>query len=371
MTALVTGFPSCFLATRVVQRLLDDGQEVWAVVRRKSMEHAERLRAEMSPHERRRLRLLEGDSACIDLGLSGREFQMLTREVERIHHCAAVTYLRATRAAAERTNIGGAREVLELAEACRRLDRLVHWSTALVSGTRRGRVLEEDLGPGPGRNAVEETRRRAERIVREARDHVPVTILRPSIVVGDSQTGEIDRLEGPYLLVRLLLNAPPDLRIPMPGRGNTLLNMVPIDFVVDAGFALAAHPRSAGRTFHIVDPDPLPARRVFDLIAEKAQRPAPRGYVPTGMATALMRTPGLERLANIPRTLLEQLSADVVWDDRQARPILREAGVQCPPFEDYVGKMVAFVREQQERRRDPGALGVDELRFEDQDVSLD
>ncbi len=365
MTTLVTGFPSSFLATRVVARLLDEGEDVWCVVQRKSMEHAENRRSELAASLRRRLHFLEGDTACLDLGLAGREFQMLAREVDTIHHCAAVTYLGTTRAEAERTNIGGAREVLELAEACHRLERLVHWSTALVSGTRRGRVLEDDLGPGPCRNAVADTRLRAERMMREVRDHTPVTVLRPSIVVGDSRTGETDRLEGPYLLVLLILSAPPDLRVPMPGRGDIPLNMVPIDFVVEAGFALASHPSSIGNTYHIVDPDPLPARRVFDLIAEKARRPAPRGYVPTSFATALMRTPGLERLANIPRTFLEQLATDVVWDDRRARPILRDAGVRCPAFEDYVEKMVDFVRQQQTHREDAGIL-----RLEDQDISL-
>lgn len=364
MTALVTGFPSSFLATRVVARLLGDGEDVWCVVRRKSMDDAERRRAALGRGQRGRLHFLEGDTACLDLGLSGRECQMLAREIDVIHHCAAVTYLGTSRAEAERTNVGGAREVLELAEACRHLERLVHWSTALVSGARRGRVLEDELGPGPCRNVVSETRLRAERMLAEARDHIPITVLRPSIVVGDSRTGETDRLEGPYLLVLLLLSAPPDLRIPMPGRGDAPLNMVPIDFVVEAGFALAAHPSSAGRTYHIVDPDPLPARRVFDLIAEKAERPAPRGYVPTSFATTLMRTPGLERFANIPRAFLEQLATDVVWDDRQARPILREAGLQCPPFEDYVAKMVDFVRRQQARGRD-----ADGLQLEDQDVS--
>ncbi|HJL04534.1 MAG TPA: SDR family oxidoreductase [Polyangiaceae bacterium LLY-WYZ-15_(1-7)] len=352
MTTLVTGFPTSFLASRVVRRLLDDPEEVvWCVVQKKGWEEAEAIRADLAPARRKRLRFLEGDCASLDLGLSGAELNMLAREIDRIHHCAAVTYLGAERALAERTNLGGAREILEIAEAAPRLERLVHWSTALVSGDRRGYVLEEELGGGECRNVVEETRRRAERIVREAMDHLPITVMRPSIVVGDSVTGEVDRLEGPYLLVLLMLGAPPDLRMPMPGRGDIPLNLVPIDFVVEAGLHIAADARSLGRTFHVVDPDPLTARRVFELIAEATGRPIPRGYVPTSLATVLMRTPGLERFAHVPRTFLEQLATEVVWDDRNTRELLEGTGISCPAFEDYVERLVEYVRQRQAERR--------------------
>ncbi|MEM9195453.1 MAG: SDR family oxidoreductase [Myxococcota bacterium] len=327
MTVLVTGYPSSFLARRVADLLLSQGKTVRCVVQRKHMEDAEAHRNALD--DPARLELIEGDVASLDLGLSGAEFNALASEVEVIHHCAAVTYLGADRRLAEQTNIGGAREILELAEAGHgTFQRLVFWSSALVSGARKGRVLEEELGDGPFRNAVDETRMRAERIVRDAMDHVPTTILRPSIVVGDSQTGEIDRLEGPYLLVLLMLNAPQDLRMPMPGRGDAPLNLVPIDFVVRAGLTIAEHPEAVGQAFHIVDPAPRSARQVFELIAEAAGRAVPRGYVPTSFATALMRTPGLERFANVPRTFLEQLTTDVVWDARRAEPILRDAKIR-------------------------------------------
>src|SRR5690606_27666042 len=161
---------------------------------------------------------------------------------------------------AERTNVASAREVVELASEAQHLERLVHWSTALVSGARRGYVLEGELTDADGfRNIIEETRYRAERLVRQAAGHIPTTILRPSIIVGDSVTGEIDRFEGPYLLVLLMLGSPPDLRLPIPGRGDIPLNLVPIDYVVDAGCEIAADPDSVGKTFHLIDPDPLTA----------------------------------------------------------------------------------------------------------------
>jgi len=368
VTALVTGFPTSFLALRVVRRLLARStRDVTCVVQSKSMEDAEAFVAAATPAQRARITLLEGDSASLDLGLSGAEIMALAARVEVIHHCAAVTYLGADRAIAERTNVGSAREVLELAELATKLERLVMWSTALVSGQRRGYVLEDELDPGVEfPNVVAETRMRAERMVREVMDRVPTTILRPSIVVGDSVTGEIDRLDGPYLLVRLLLNAPPDLRMPMPGRGELPLNLVPVDYVVDAGFTIAEDPRSVGKTFHLVDPDPLTARRVFELIAAAAERPVPRGFVPANLAKAVLKTPGLERYAHVPRTFLEQLATDVVYDDRNTRALLEGSGLSCPPFEDYVATLVDFVGAQQAQRR----ADEDDLQLSDDDLPL-
>lgn len=367
MTTLVTGFPTSFLAVRLVRRLLETCETpLVCVVQRKSMPRAEAWRQSLPPARRARLTFLEGDVASLDLGLSGAEVRMLARDVTCIHHCAAVTYLGATREIAERANVGGTREVVELAEIGERLERLVHWSTALVSGSRRGVVLEDELPRSGFRNCVEETRARAERIVRESMERVPSVVLRPSIVVGDSVTGEIDRLDGPYLLVQLLLGSPTDLRIPMPGRGDVPLNLVPIDHVVDAGLAIAGAEGAVGRGYHVVDPSPPTARRVFELFAEATGRPIPRGFVPTSFATTLMRTPGLERFANVPRSFLEQLATDVIWDDRHARAILGAKGIACPHFEDYAGVLVEFVRAEQARRRER----AEELTFEIEDLPL-
>ncbi len=350
---LVTGFPTSFLAVRMVRKILDEEPrtELRCLVQEKFVERANELIAQLVPAQRARVEVLEGDVASMDLGLSGKEFLALAGEIDIIHHCAAATYLGVERDVAERLNVEGAREVIELGREAAHLERLVHWSSALVSGKRRGTVREDELERGPFRNVVEETRWRGERLMREAAERMPVTVLRPSILVGDSKTGEIDRFEGPYLLVMLMLSAPVDLRVPLPGSGDIALNLVPIDYVVDAGTAIARDPRSVGRTFHLVDPRPATAREVFELIARSAGRPSPRGSVPTNLATALLRTPGLERFANVPRTFLEQLATEVTYDDRGAREILGADGPTCPRFATYVDVMVEYVRRQQSERK--------------------
>jgi hypothetical protein len=147
-----------------------------------------------------------------------------------------------------------------------------------------------------------------------------------------------------------MLSSPVDLRVPLPGRGDVPLNLVPIDYVVDAGYAIARDPRSVGRTFHIVDENPPTARRVFELIAEAAGRPGPVGSLPSQLATALLRTPGLERFSHIPRTFLEQLATEVIFDARNTRELLAGTGIECPKAASYLPVMVEYVRTQQQRR---------------------
>lgn len=356
MTVLVTGFPTSFLATRVVRKIHETEPDtpIRCVVPARFLARAAELVESFGPSAAARVQLLEGDVTALDLGLSGSEYMALAEEVSRIHHCAAATYLGVERTAAERLNVEGVREVLELARSAPRLERLIHWSSALVAGSRRGIVREDELLPSAFRNVVEETRFRGESLVRAAMGKgMPATVLRPSIVVGDSKTGEIDRLEGPYLLVLLMLSTPPDLRLPLPARAEIPLNLVPIDYVVDAGCAIASDPRSVGRTFHLVDPRPATARAVFSRIAAALGRPSPRGALPTQLATAFLRTPGLERLALAPRAFLEQLAVEVAYDDRNTRELLAGTSIRCPAFEQYVDVMVEYVRsrELEERAR--------------------
>jgi thioester reductase-like protein len=349
---LLTGYPSGLLARRLLRRVLVEQREarVLVLTPRAQLDQAHGDLALLEAEERLRVEVVIGDTVDMDFGLSGKRFNDLASTVDVIHHCAFVSYAGARRELAERTNVQGTAEVLELAEACHSLSQLVLWSTALV-GSTKGRVFEGELrAPSSFPSAVEETRFRAELMVREAMDHVPTTVLRPSIIVGDSQTGEIDRIEGPYLLVQLMLSSPVDLRVPLPGRGDVLLNLVPIDYVVNAGHAITRDARSIGRTFHLVDEQPLTARRVFELIAEACGRPGPVGSLPTQLATALLCTPGLERFSHIPRAFLEQLATEVSYDARNTRELLAGTGIECPRAASYLTVMVDYVRSEQQKK---------------------
>jgi thioester reductase-like protein len=285
----------------------------------------------------------------------------MAREVTRIHHCAQVTYLGVDRKAAEHANVRGASEVLEFASSCEKLRGLVFHSTAHVAGDRRGVVLEDDLQSGQSfRNVVEETKARAEKLMRVAMERLPIVVMRPATIVGDSNTGEVDRFDGPYLLIMLVLTSPPDLALPLPGLGDEPLNLVPIDWVARASVAIGRDPRAVGRTFHLVDSRPLPARRVFELVARASGRRGPRGSIPANLAKALLRAPGVERIAKSPRAFLDTLTTHVTYDARHAEELLASLAVgPCPPIEAYVEKLVEYVQQRMRQRQTERKVDVE------------
>jgi thioester reductase-like protein len=345
---LLTGFPS-FGARKMCEELLRTPKTlVYAVVREKLAEDAAAALDALPLDQRQRVVLFDGDAASMDLGLSGKEFRSITKEIDRIHHWAEVSYLGTEREAAEHTNVGGAREILEVAEACSQLKCLVFHSTAAVSGSRTGLVREDELDKGQAfRNVVEETKAHAERIMRRAMarsPELPICVVRPAIVVGDSRSGEVDRFDGPYLLILLMVTSPPDFALPLPGRGDSPLNLVPVDYVARAARAIGLDRRSPGRTFHLVDPSPLTARRVFELVARAGGRRMPRGFIPANLTKALLRTPGLDRFAKSPRAFLDALGTPVVYSTANTDEILSDSRIQCPPFESYVDKLVEYVQ---------------------------
>lgn len=356
---LLTGFPS-FAARKMCEELVRGPERtlVHAVVRAKSRQEAEGALDALPLEQRRRVVLVEGDAAAMDYGLSGAELRALTPEIDVIHHMAQVSYLGADSKLALHVNVDGAREALEVASQCASLKNLVYHSTAQVSGDRTGLVLEDELNEGQSfRSVVEETIARGERVVRSKMHELPISIVRPTLVVGDSQTGEIDRFDGLYFVILLIVTGPPDLPLPLPGRGDTLLNVVPIDYVVRAIHAIGRDPRAPGRTFHIGDPAPLTARRVFELVATAGGRRSPRGFIPANLTKALLRTPGLDRLAKSPRAFLDALATPVSYSFANTIELLADSDVRCPPFESYVDVLVEYVqhrlREKRARDRDP------------------
>lgn len=346
----VMGFPAQPLAGRLTRALLDDREAtIRLLVPRASATEARAFLSSLDPQQERRVVVLEGDAWAIDFGLSGSEWGDLAAEVTVIHHAAQLTALGLERDDAMRKNRGATVEAVELAERAPRLDRLIVWSSASVSGARKGFVLEEELDlSAPARNGVEESLRRSELLVLARRGSLPVTIVRPGILVGDSRTGALDEREGMYQLLTMMLSAP-DLPMPMPVRGDVPLSLVPIDYAVRAGLYVSTDPRARGRTFHVVDPDPLTAGRALQLMAEQVGRPVPQSILPPFLAQRLMRIPFIQPggAAPLPRAFLDQLSTEVVYDDRGTRSLLVGSGITCPAFESYVGTMVRYVRDRQ------------------------
>ena len=343
---LVTGFPS-FLAKKLVLHLVSSEPDtlVVTVVLPRLMVEARRIVDSLDLADRQRIVLLEGDAAGIDLGLSGAELRQLGREVDRVHHVAHASYLGVDKPTAEALNVTGAGEIVEVAKLMTELKCLVFHSTAFVSGDRKGTVYEEDLPEGASyRSVVEETRAKAERVVRRAGKQLPIAIVRPSMIVGDSGTGEVDRLDLPYLFVLLLLAAPADLALPIGARGEGPLHIVPVDFVVRAACAIGRDPRAPGRTFHLVDPQPVPVHRFVQMIHEIRARRSAWVELST-LARSMLRAPGIESYLRSPKALVDQILSNVRYDSRNADLVLGSLGIACPPLPSYAEKIVAAVEE--------------------------
>lgn len=339
--ALVTGFPGRQLAVHLVRELCRDTRlSIYCLVTESQHERALDLIAQLPTSAQSRVSLLLGDPRSLDLGLSGEEFMTLTGRLEVIHHCACISDPAGTKEEGE-GNVKATIEILELAESSPLLKRLVCWSSAIVSGSREGFVMEDDLSGDAGfRNPIEESLYKVESMVREAAEELPVVIVRPALLVGDSVTGEVEDLNGLYLLIRFLLSAPDDFRIPAPSRTGVRISAIPVDYAVKAGLQIAGDDRSLGRTFHIVDPKPVTVQYALQLFAEATGKPPPKEHDPLNLATALMRAPGLQRFTHTTRAFLDHLKTDVIYDDRNARELLRGSRITCPPLESYVDLMV-------------------------------
>ncbi|ACG74003.1 male sterility domain protein [Anaeromyxobacter sp. K] len=349
----VTGYPG-FIGKRLVRRLVEDALRADdRVVLLVQPRNAAAARADLGALGAERAEVLEGDVEQMHLGLSGAEWKALAREVTDVWHLAARTWLGASRPEFRRVNLEGTRNVLELGRAARRLRRLNHFSTAFVSGDRVGVILEDELAMGQRfHNAYEETKYQGELLVRAAQSELPATIYRPSIVVGDSRTGEIDRFEGPYALAILLVASPLAVPLPLPGDAVAPLNVVPVDFVVNAAVAIGEAPAAAGRTVHLVDPAPLSARRVYELIAAHAGKRLPSVSVPARVLQALLQLPLLERLSRVHRPAIEYVNHLAIYNCRNLLELLDGTGVRCPPISSYLDRLIEFVQGTFEKRRE-------------------
>jgi nucleoside-diphosphate-sugar epimerase len=341
---LMTGYPG-FIARRLVRKLLasDDRVRITAIVEASRFDAAS---ADIARISAPRIKAITGDVTAMDLGLSGDEFRRVISDVTEIHHLAAVHRLGVDRATADRVNVQGTRNVLDLARSAKGLERLVHFSSAYVSGRREGVILEEELEHSAGfHNPYEATKYQAELLVRSVKDRLPITIIRPSAVVGDSRTGEIDRFDGVYHFGILLAASPAAIAIPLPGEGSAPLNIVPVDYLVDAVHALTVQDETIGKTFHVVDPNPLSGRGVYELVARRAGKKLPRFHVSANLTKALLRIPGLERMAPVSHQVVDYLNHMAFYGSANTVDALEGTGIRCPRFESYVDNLIAYVRE--------------------------
>lgn len=344
--ALVTGYPRQ-LAKHIARDLArDPAARVTLLARARHLDEARRWCAGLADPSR--VAVCEGDVTHIDLGLPGDEYLAMARSVTHVHHAAYATQDLSDVHRVEALNVQGTREVIELARtalAQGRAPRVVAYTSVQSLGDAQGHVLEETLDAGQRfRSPVEATLHKAERILRRAMETLPVTVARAAWTVGSSETGEVDRFDGPYLFILLWLNAPLDANLALPSRAGDVVQVVPVDYVARAGVALGREARAAGRTVHLVDPAPPTLPRFFERLSRAAGRQGARGFVPANLTRAILKIPGIDQLVKNPRAFLSGLATRAVYDARGARELLVPVGVECPSFDRYADVLVDHVR---------------------------
>jgi thioester reductase-like protein len=341
--ALLTGYPG-FIGKRLAARLLADRSDlrIAALVEPRMLDAANEAAAESD-----RIEVVAGDIAERRLSLDDATYERLASEVTHVFHLAAIYNLAVPLPVATRVNVGGTGHVLDLCLAADGLERLAYVSTAYVAGTRTGIVYEHELVMGQGfKNNYESTKFQAEVWVRQLMDRIPTTILRPAIVVGDSRTGETQKFDGPYYILRTISRMERSGRpVPQFGRSEAPFNVVPVDYIVAAIAASAFDPAAAGETLHLTDPEPLQSHELFEALSEEYAGRAPRFRIPPRLVEASLRfAPVRGAFGGTPSESVAYLNHPVAFDARRAIELLTPHDLRPPQFREYVGAMVEFFR---------------------------
>ncbi len=347
-TFFITGFPG-FIANRLLERLARKECGFILLVQPSLAARAaeERARiAQLSGKSIDEFQIVAGDISERGLALTAADLDPIQRQTTRVFHLAAVYDLAVPRDLAMRVNAEGTRNVVDLARSLPHLRQFHHVSTCYVAGRREGVILETELRHDAGyRNYYEESKYLAELEVEEAKDELPVTIHRPAVVCGDSRTGETGKYDGVYYLIHYLLRWPSMLSLINIGNHEVSLNLVPVDFVVDAMAALAFDERAIGKTLQLADPRPLTTYQLFNSIAKSIDGHRSRITAPAKLVRFMLMLPPSPKITGLPHHAVPYFFVRQLYDSSQAQQLLAPHGIHCPPFETYVDRIVDFAQQ--------------------------
>ena len=288
--------------------------------------------------------LVEGDITRENLGISEKDLAVVQSEITDVYHLAAVYDLAVEKDLAYRVNVEGTRNVNEFVKTLPNLRRYNYVSTCYVSGNRKGVIYETELEHDAGfRNFYEETKYEAELEVEKLKAEFPVTIFRPSVVVGDSQSGETAKYDGIYYLIHYLRKAPKLLRFVNVGNKNVKVNLVPVDFVVESIAVLAKDENAVGKTIALADPNPLTTEQVFDAIADAMTGKKSIIKPPPSLVEKSLMLPFSPSVSGLPHSSVPYFFVPQTYDTSVADKLLSMHNIACPNFQSYVKNMLKFV----------------------------
>jgi len=345
-----TGFIGRFLIDRLVQRK----GNIYVLVRKGSVKKLDELRPRWGADEKRVIPIV-GDLAREKLGVSPADLARLKGKVKHCFHLAAIYDLAADAESQEKANIDGTRNAVEFAEAigggC-----FHHVSSIAAAGLYDGTFREDMFDEGEELDhPYFRTKHDSEGIVRNECD-VPWRVYRPAIVVGHSKTGEMDKIDGPYYffkLIQKIRNALPPW-VPTVGIEGGCINIVPVDYVVDAMDHIAHKKGLDGGCFHLTDPEPWRVGEVLNMFAKAAHAPQMTmrvnakmfSFIPSFVLDSVMSLAPVRRIQKqvlsdlgIPKDMFTFINYPTRFDSREAQKALKGSGIEVPRLEDYAWRL--------------------------------
>lgn len=369
MRYFVTGATG-FIGKRLVEKLLAHRDSiVYFLIRGQSLEDVPVLRQRWRAEEERAIAVI-GDLTLPLLGIQAQQLQQLGGNIDHLFHLGAVYNLTASAELQETTNVQGTRNVVEFANAIAAGH--FHLVSSIAAAGLYDGVFREDMFEEAENleHPYFRTKHESERIVREECTR-PWRVYRPGIVVGDSRTGEMDKIDGPYYFfkpIQKLRRLLPQW-LPAIGIEGGRLNLVPVDFVVDAMDYIAHQNDLDGRCFHLTDPHPRRVGDLLNLFAHAGHAPEMTlrintrmfAFLPHALRHGLQLLTPVQRIKQailtdlgLPPDIMQFVNYPTRFDCRDTQKLLAGTDIKVPPLEQYAWKLWDFW----ERHLDP-ALFID------------
>ena len=352
MRYFVTGATG-FIGRHLVAELLKREGTVYVLVREGSRARLEELLSSWEPGPDRIVPVI-GDLTAAGLGVSDADKERL-RGVEHFFHLAAVYDMSADEDTNRRANVDGTRHAVELANELG-AGVFHHTSSIAVSGRYRGLFREDMFDEGQKlADPYSRTKFESEKLVRDETT-VPWRVYRPAIVVGHSQTGEMDKIDGPYYFFKVIqrIRGLVPQWMPVVGLEGGKINVVPVDFVAEAMDHIAHQQGLDGQAFHLTDPKPKSAGQLVNTFARAAHAPEAgmridrqmMNVVPKQARSMIAQLPPVKRITDqvlgdfgIPREVLSYIDYPSDYDSRDAQRALEGTGIQVPALEAYADRL--------------------------------
>ena len=348
----ITGFPG-FIATYLVEKLAmlssdNSASKFFLLVQQQFANAAEKTIKEISVKtgvDAERFEIIVGDITVSGLGLPVQTLSKLQNEVSDVFHLAAIYDLAVEREPAYRVNVEGTQNVNNFVRTIKNLRRYHYISTCYVAGKREGRIFETELVHSAGfRNFYEETKYLAELEVERLKAQLPLTIYRPSVVVGHSVKGKTPKYDGIYYLIKYLMRAPKLIGLVNVGNYEVRLNLVPVDFVIEALAALAFDQNAEGKTLALADPQPLYTAELFKVIARTLGANRQLLMPPPSFTHFFLDLPVSPMLTGLPKVGVPYFFIKQEYDTAISSNLLKARDIKCPGFADYAANLIEFVR---------------------------